>query len=195
MTTVAEIAVSELKQHPAWLRIKTAATALQGLQAQTGAIERPADLAVAGELVLQLIDGIAALAPQFPHDAGYLDAVRADFRRWAHEGFGVPDFYDSLMAFQPQRDRVDGLTHLVVFPMYTQNGSRSRLVEAVLVQVIWPDFVARAGGRRLQQQAVRADPLPRLHRRLRHQLGGALSRDRRHAADPDLHLGCDLRRP
>jgi len=143
MTTVAEIAVSELKQHPAWLRIKTAATALQGLQAQTGAIERPADLAVAGELVLQLIDGIAALAPQFPHDAGYLDAVRADFRRWAHEGFGVPDFYDSLMAFQPQRDRVDGLTHLVVFPMYTQNGSRSRLVEAVLVQVIWPDFIAQ----------------------------------------------------
>ncbi len=143
MTTVAEIAVSELKQHPAWLRIKTAATALQGLQAQTGAIERPADLAVAGELVVQLIDGIAALAPQFPHDAGYLDAVRADFRRWAHEGFGVPDFYDSLMAFQPQRDRVDGLTHLVVFPMYTQNGSRSRLVEAVLVQVIWPDFIAQ----------------------------------------------------
>jgi hypothetical protein len=37
---------------------------------------------------------------------------------------------------------VDGLTHLVIFPMYTQNGSRSRLVEAVLVQVIWPDFVA-----------------------------------------------------
>ncbi|MEP6980285.1 MAG: DUF6421 family protein, partial [Nakamurella sp.] len=37
--------------------------------------------------------------------------------------------------------RVDGLRHLVVFPMYTQNGSTSRLVEAVLLEVIWPDFI------------------------------------------------------
>ncbi len=142
MTTVAEIAVSELKQHPAWLRIKTAATALQPLQAQTGAIEQAEDHALARKYVEQLVEGVAALAPLFSHDAEYLGAVQADFRRWADDGFGVPDFYDSLMAFQPQRNRTDGLAHLVVFPMYTQNGSRNRLVEAVLVQVIWPDFVA-----------------------------------------------------
>ena len=68
--------------------------------------------------------------------------MQQDFRRWVDGGFAVPDFYDSLMLFQPQLHRVDGLTHLVVFPMYTQNGSRSRLVEVVLVQVIWPDHVA-----------------------------------------------------
>jgi hypothetical protein len=31
----------------------------------------------------------------------------------------------------------------VLFPMYTQNGSSERLFEAVLVEVLWPDFVAR----------------------------------------------------
>ena len=36
---------------------------------------------------------------------------------------------------------MDGLTHLVVFPMYTQNGSPDRHLEAVLLQVIWPEFI------------------------------------------------------
>ncbi len=67
----------------------------------------------------------------------------ADFDRWKDTGFGVPDFLDSLVAFQPQEHRVDGIRHLVVFPMYTQNGSRDRHVEAVLVEVIWPEFIAR----------------------------------------------------
>src|SRR5690606_36419904 len=62
--------------------------------------------------------------------------------RWAAESFGVPDFFDALIEFQPQQHRVDGLQHLVVFPMVTQNGSSDRLVEAVLVEVIWPDFIA-----------------------------------------------------
>ena len=48
----------------------------------------------------------------------------------------------SLLEFQPQEQRRDGLQHLVVFPMYTQNGSSNRLVEAVLVEVIWPEFIA-----------------------------------------------------
>ncbi len=142
MTTVAEIEVSELTQHPAWLRIKTAATNLQALQSANGAIEDEAQHDAARILVNEIVSGVTQLAPHFPHDASYLDAVQDDFRRWADGGFAEPDFYDSLIEFQPQRHRVDGLTHLVVFPMYTQNGSRSRLVEAVLVQVIWPDFVA-----------------------------------------------------
>ncbi len=47
-----------------------------------------------------------------------------------------------MLAFHPEQHRVDGLRHLVVFPMYTQNGSTDRLVEAVLFEVIWPDFIA-----------------------------------------------------
>ena len=142
MTTVADVEVSELTGHPAWLRLKSAATELQTLQAANGAIDDPGQHDRARALVTTLTDAIAELAPLFAHDAAYLDALQADFARWASEGFGVPDFYDSLVLFQPQQLRVDGLTHLVIFPMYTQNGSRSRLVEAVLVQVIWPDFVA-----------------------------------------------------
>jgi len=142
MTTAAATEVSELTRNPAWLRIKQAATDLQPLQAANGAIEDEAAHDRACVLVNQLVDGVAEMAPLFGHDAAYLDAVRDDFRRWADGGFGVPDFYDSLVLFQPQLHRVDGLTHLVVFPMYTQNGSRSRLVEVVLVQVIWPDFVS-----------------------------------------------------
>jgi hypothetical protein len=142
MTTVADVEVSELTGHPAWLRLKSAATELQTLQAANGSIDDPGQHDRARALVTTLTDAIAELAPLFAHDAAYLDALQADFGRWAEGGFGVPDFFDSLVLFQPQQHRVDGLTHLVVFPMYTQNGSRSRLVEAVLVQVIWPDFVA-----------------------------------------------------
>lgn len=142
MTTVAAIDAATLASHPAWLRIKDAATALQPLQAQNGSIEDPPQHEAARAHVDALIDGVRELAPQFPHDRAYLDALIVDFQRWADGCFAEPDFYDSLVAFQPQEHRVNGLTHLVVFPMYTQNGSRDRHVEAVLVQVIWPDFVA-----------------------------------------------------
>ncbi|MGO4490920.1 DUF6421 family protein [Arthrobacter sp. 2YAF22_2] len=127
---------------PEWQRLKAAATALQALQAQDGSVPEADDHAAAAGHVDTITAAVAALAPAFPHDARYLDLLAVDFRRWADGGFGVPDFLDSLQAFQPQRHRVDGLQHLVVFPMYTQNGSSNRLVEAVLIEVIWPEFIA-----------------------------------------------------
>jgi hypothetical protein len=133
---------TSLTNHPAWLLLKDAATALQAVQAQDGSIPEAGDHEDAAANVATLTDAIDELAPLFPHDAAYLTAVVADFSRWASEGFGVPDFYDSLMAFQPQQNRADGIRHLVVFPMYTQNGSANRLVEAVLIEVIWPEFIA-----------------------------------------------------
>lgn len=125
-----------------WLRLKSAAAALQPLQAQDGSIPDADAHADAATRVDAIVESIHALAPAFPHDAAYLEAVRTDFRTWAADGFRVPDFLSSLLAFQPQEQRVDGLQHLVVFPMYTQNGSSNRLVEAVLIEVIWPEFVA-----------------------------------------------------
>ncbi|WP_203581754.1 DUF6421 family protein [Microbacterium hibisci] len=127
----------------AWLSLKAAATALQGLQIQDGSIPEAASHDGARHHVAQIVAGIRALSPAFPHDAEYLTASVRDFERWADSGFGIPDFLDSLTAFQPQRHRVDGIRHLVVFPMYTQNGSRDRHVEAVLVEVIWPEFIAQ----------------------------------------------------
>jgi hypothetical protein len=133
-----------VEREPAWLALKAAATELQGLQAKDGSVPEEHDRARA--LVAEVIAGIEALAPRFPHDREYLAAAVADLRRWSDEGLGVPDFHDSLVAFQPQRHRVDGLRHLVVFPMYTQNGSPDRHLEAVLVEVIWPEFIARLEG-------------------------------------------------
>jgi hypothetical protein len=133
--------LEDVAHHPAWLRLKSAATALQAIQVQDGSIPVAAAHADAAAHVDVIAAAIDELAPLFPHDSAYLAQVNRDFTRWCTEGFGVPDFYDALMAFQPQQHRVDGLRHLVVFPMYTQNGSTNRLVEAVLIDVIWPEFI------------------------------------------------------
>lgn len=133
-------AVDDVEHTPAWAQLKRAATALHTLQAKDGSID---DTAAAGPLVDEIVEAIGALTPLFPHDDAYLTASVADFRRWQDEGLGTPDFLDSLVAFQPQEHRVDGIRHLVVFPMYTQNGSSNRHVEAVLVEAIWPEFIAR----------------------------------------------------
>ncbi|MDI1289821.1 MAG: DUF6421 family protein, partial [bacterium] len=56
--------------------------------------------------------------------------------------FGVPDFLDSLLLFRPDLNRTHGVQHLVVFPMYTQNGNPNRNVEAVVTRTYWPDWLA-----------------------------------------------------
>ncbi|MEJ3405786.1 DUF6421 family protein [Rathayibacter sp. YIM 133350] len=126
---------------PAWHRLKSAATELQQLQVKDGSVPDAAEHARATAHVDAIVGAIDELAPLFPLDAAYLSTAVADFEKWVAGGFGVPDFYDSLLQFQPQRHRADGIRHLVVFPMYTQNGSTSRLVEALIVEVIWPDFI------------------------------------------------------
>ena len=127
---------------PAWLALKSAATSIQADQVKDGSIPDADRHADARAHVATIVDSIRDLAHLFPYDADYLAALQADFERWVDGGFGVPDFYDSLVAFQPQQHRIDGLRHLVVFPMYTQNGSPDRQVEALIVETIWPEFVA-----------------------------------------------------
>jgi hypothetical protein len=85
---------------------------------------------------------VGALRPHFPHQAAYLDAVEADLAAWAKDGFAKPDFSASLDAFRPDQERRDGIEHLVVFPMYKQNGSRDTCFEALIVRVPWPEWVA-----------------------------------------------------
>ena len=132
--------VEDVAHNPAWLALKGAAIELQSLQQQDGSItDRHGD---ARRHVATIIGAITALQPLFPHDDAYLDASIRDFEGWVDSGFAVPDFFDSLVAFQPQQHRVDGLRHLVVFPMYTQNGSSNRYVEALIVEAIWPEFIA-----------------------------------------------------
>ncbi|CAN5478599.1 hypothetical protein BH10ACT6_BH10ACT6_12990 [soil metagenome] len=126
-----------------WLELKAATTALHAFQIKDGSIPDAAARPESRELVARIRRAILDLAPAFAHEAEYLAALDADFEKWEVDGFGIPDFYDSLVAFHPERHRVDGLRHLVVFPMYTQNGSTDRHVEALIVEVIWPEFIAR----------------------------------------------------
>jgi Family of unknown function (DUF6421) len=127
-----------------WLALKSAVTELRALQSKDGSIDRDAghDLDRATVLVGEVRTRIAALAPRFPHDAAYLTALQADLARWVDGGFRVPDFLDSLVQFRPDLCRKDGLEHLVVFPMYTQNGNPNRQFEAVWTRVYWPAWLA-----------------------------------------------------
>ncbi|ROS75677.1 hypothetical protein EDF24_1248 [Curtobacterium sp. PhB130] len=134
--------VRDVAELPAWRRLKDAVESFRALQTENGSIPDRSAHPAASAHMATILPAVAELAPHFPHDAAYLAALQRDFAQWEAQGFGVPDFLDSLNAFQPQQHRVDGLGHLVVFPMVTQNGSSSRLVEAVLVEVIWPEFIA-----------------------------------------------------
>jgi hypothetical protein len=132
-----------VENDPAWLDLKAAVSALRPMQSKDGSIDADQhDLDSARSLVARIVAGIEALAPRFTHDADYLTALRADFTRWADGGFAKPDFLDSLVLFRPDLNRADGVQHLVVFPMYTQNGNPGRNVEALIVRVLWPDWLA-----------------------------------------------------
>jgi hypothetical protein len=137
----AALLAATIESSAAWLELKAAAIALQAHQIKDGSIPDAAAHPESRDLVARIRRAILDVAPSFPQDAEYLAALDTDFARWQAAGFGIPDFHDSLVAFHPERYRVDGLRHLVVFPMVTQNGSSERLVEALLVEVIWPEFL------------------------------------------------------
>ncbi|NLU68158.1 DUF6421 family protein [Streptomyces sp. HNM0574] len=133
-------------EHPAWPVLKRSVEAIRAAQSPDGSIDfeaegAPSRAAVEAELdsVCEAVGRISAL---LPHDAAYHEALTADLRRWAEDGFGIPDFLDSLLAFQPAQNRADRLQHLVVFPMYTQNGNPDRNLEAVVLRMVWPDWLA-----------------------------------------------------
>jgi hypothetical protein len=133
-------------QRSAWAVLKEAVEAIRVWQSKDGSIDftiqgAPARSEVEDRLE-RVIGAVRELAPLLPHDAAYHEALVADLRRWGEDGFGVPDFLDSLLAFQPAADRRDGLKHLVVFAMYTQNGNPHRNLEAVALRVVWPEWLA-----------------------------------------------------
>ncbi len=128
-------------QDPAWDALVAAIEELRPLQAKDGSVadehrER------ASELVDQIAQAVTALSSRFPHQQEHLDATVTDFLAWRDAGLGVPDFLDSLLLFHPEQERRDGVEHLAVFPMYTQNGNLNRNVEAVITRTVWPDWIS-----------------------------------------------------
>ena len=128
---------------PEWLRLKAAVEELRLMQSKDGSVDAAEqDHARAGELVDTMITEIDSLAPRFPHDEAYLAALVTDLRTWVDTAYAKPDFLDSLVQFRPDLSRTDGIEHLVVFPMYTQNGNPNRVFEALLITVTWPQWLA-----------------------------------------------------
>ncbi|MEN9872401.1 MAG: hypothetical protein RL450_336 [Actinomycetota bacterium] len=132
----------EITQTDHWEVIKSSALTLRGHQIHDGSIPEKSVHKMCSIAVAGIAGALRELSQVLTHDSDYLLACADDFEAWSNNGFGVPDFYNSLDKFQPQLSREDGKPHLVVFPMYTQNGSTDRLVEAVVLEVIWPEFVA-----------------------------------------------------
>jgi hypothetical protein len=130
---------------PHWQALKREVDALRLRQRADGSIDLddPAnDAGVLRDRVAAIVAAVEGLAPRFGHQADYLAAVTGDLERWAADGFGVPDFTAALDAFRPDLQREDGVQHLVLFPMYKQNGSRDRVFEALIVGVPWPRWLA-----------------------------------------------------
>ncbi|AQU70000.1 DUF6421 family protein [Streptomyces niveus] len=133
-------------EHPAWTELKNAVEEIRPWQSKDGSIDFDAQDAPARAVVDVTLDRVIAAVEQLssllPHDAAYHRALVSDLRKWADGAFGVPDFLDSLLAFQPAAERVDRLQHLVVFPMYTQNGNPDRNLEAVVLRMVWPEWLS-----------------------------------------------------
>ena len=126
-----------------WQALKAAIGELRRTQEPDGSVDlRRQDRARIAGLTATVAAEACALEPRFPHQSDYLAALRDDLSAWEDSDFGKPDFYHSTDAFHPERQRVDGIEHLVVFPMYKQNASRDTCFEALLICTPWPDFVA-----------------------------------------------------
>ncbi|MCH0557373.1 DUF6421 family protein [Streptomyces sp. MUM 16J] len=138
--------LSRVVEHPAWPVLKDAVEQIRPWQSKDGSIDLDAEGApLRADVVAAVeraVDAVGQLSVLLPHDAAYHQALVKDLRGWAEDGFQVPDFLDSLLAFQPAEKRADGLQHLVVFPMYTQNGNPDRNLEAVVLRMVWPDWLA-----------------------------------------------------
>ncbi len=136
--------VSEAAQDPAWLRLKNATDALRLMQEPKGEVDLDAhDAGEVRALVVTMAEAIADLAPRFPHEEDYLAQVVVDLQNWVEGGCGKPDFGASLDLFRPELHRKDGIENLVVFPMYTPNGSPDTRFEALITRTPWPEFVAQ----------------------------------------------------
>jgi Family of unknown function (DUF6421) len=131
------------KDDPHWATLKREVDALRLQQEPDGTVDLTVhDATALRHRVHDIAAAVRGLAPRFPHQAAYLEAVVSDLERWAGDGFGVPDFTAALELFRPDLQREDGVQHLVVFPMYKQNGPLDKTYEALIVEVPWPQWLA-----------------------------------------------------
>ena len=145
--------VSAARQDIAWEKLRDETDALRLLQEPKGEVDLTRhELGAVRAHVAAMTEAIARLGSYFPHQQAYLAQVAVDLRRWLDEGCGKPDFTASLALFRPEQDRRDGIEHLVVFPLYTPNGSPDMRFEALIVRTPWPEFIVRLEQERFDNQ-------------------------------------------
>jgi hypothetical protein len=128
---------------PHWQALKGEVDSLRVLQEPDGSVDLGRhEAAGLRARVDRIAAAVEALAPRFAHQEAYLRATVEDLHAWADDGFVRPDFTSAQEAFRPDQRREDGIEHLVLFPMYTQNGSRDTRFEALVVRVPWPEWLA-----------------------------------------------------
>ena len=138
----AEAMSAERELPAAWHALRDETNALALLQAPDGALADHADTDAASAHIDAILTHLHALAPDYPHQADYLELAARDLAAWRDGGCAKPDFTASLDAFRPDLHRVDGCRHLVFFPMYKQNGSRDTCFEALITGTPWPAWIA-----------------------------------------------------
>ena len=126
-----------------WNELKDAASELRKLQTTDGSIDlKVNDIDKVNEIARRTRAAYAEMVDLFPHDKDFHIAVLEDYDNWIKKGYLVPDFVESLKLFRPDLQRVDGLEHLILLPMYTQNGNESRVFEAIWIRTVWPEWIS-----------------------------------------------------
>jgi len=82
--------VRDLVTDSPWVELKEACIDLQAIQAKDGSVAKVEDHSRARKAVETITGSVATLAPWFPHDAEYLDAVARDCAAWESAGFWRP---------------------------------------------------------------------------------------------------------
>ena len=156
-----------VREDPHWQELKARTNALALEQEADGSVKLDEhDEATVRGHVDAIRAAVRGLAPRFEHQHDYLEALDGDLQAWVAGGYQRPDFTSALDQFRPDLQRRDGIEHLVVFPMYKQNGPRENVFESLVVHVPWPDWIAELERDALPQRQVRAGHARRPHRRL-----------------------------
>jgi hypothetical protein len=133
---------SEAAQTPAWRALKTVVNQLRQRQNPDGSVPKEQVEVARGE-VAQIQERVRELTPRFAHQKEYLEQVVTDLGAWVESGLGKPDFRAALELYRPEKDRRNNRQDLVLFPMYTPNASLDTRLEALIVHVPWPDWIAQ----------------------------------------------------
>ena len=180
----------------AWLDLKAAATELQTLQSRTAASRMPPHHPQARDLVDAHRRRHPAISPPRSRTTPSTStALVVDFERWADGGLRrprLPRLARRVPAAAAPRRRPPPPRRVpdVHAERHRRPPRRGAARRGDLARV------HRASSRpaTTRNKLFVLAALRRLHARLRHQLGGAVPRDRRDARDPDVHVGRDLRR-